>query len=253
VLPVALSALVLSVCGGGESGTEACPRPHHRDAGADSTPVPTNPPSGILCRLPQGDPAAKCNTQTPDFQSNVNEAIETLRGERPDIFSGDRVLNVGAYFVGVIKVLDRQGLCAHTEEGEELGVKRTNDYSEQYDILSAQNTVRRWYAGTCSPAVFPGAEPAPHTPPPGCTLPPSHFIACGRPGEGQFYQDVTAAIDQVMRDRPSLFDSPTRRRRDGRESGPAGVPEQRHEHPWAGLLRHLRRRRDHDEAHQRVH
>lgn len=205
---VAVSTLVLSVCGGGSSGTGTGPTvPISPTTAPTPTPAATNPPLSASCaRLPQGNPAAKCDTQEPDFLNDVNQAIDTLQVERPDIFSGDHVLNVGAYFVGVIKNLDRQGLCAHTEEGEELGVKRSNDYSEQYDILTAKSQIRRFYVGTCSPAVFPGATAAAYPPPTGCTLPPSHYIACGRPGDGQFYPDVTAAIEQMMRDRPELFD-----------------------------------------------
>lgn len=208
LLVVTLSALALSVCGGGNTGTATGPSvPIVPTPAPTPTPAATAPPLSASCaKLPQGNPAAKCDAQTPDFLADVKEAIDTLRGERPDIFSGDQVLNVGAYFVGVIKNLDRRGLCAATEDGEELGVKRGNDYSEQYDILTARDTVRYYYVGTCAPAVFPGAAAAPYPPPPGCTLPPSHSVACGRPGEGQFYADVTAAIEKMMRDRPDLFD-----------------------------------------------
>jgi hypothetical protein len=208
LLSVALSAFILSVCGGGDSGTGVGPSiPIVPTPEPTPTPVPTPPPLSASCaKLPLGNPAAKCDTQKPDFQDDVKDAIETLRGERPDVVSGNQVLNVGAYFVGIIQILDRQGICAMTENGEELGVKRNNDYSEQYDILTAKDTVRNYYAGTCTPAVFPGPERAPYPQPAGCTLPPSHYIACGRPGDGEYYADVTAAVEQVMRERPELFD-----------------------------------------------
>ena len=42
--------------------------------------------------------------------------------EQPQLFDADNVTqSVGAYYVGLIKILDRQGLCAYYD-GEELGV-----------------------------------------------------------------------------------------------------------------------------------
>ena len=49
------------------------------------------------------------------------------------------------------------GFCARWD-GEELGVKNTNSFDEQYDILLADNHARRGlgsYKGSCYPANFP--------------------------------------------------------------------------------------------------
>ena len=70
-------------------------------------------------RAPRARPA--CPTEAPTFLADVEDAIDTLRGEQPGIFEGNQVLNVGAYYVGLIKILDRKGLCADFD-GEELGV-----------------------------------------------------------------------------------------------------------------------------------
>jgi hypothetical protein len=153
-----------------------------------------------------GDPQAVCATAQPDFRDAVDDAIETLRVEHPEYFDGNNVLNVGAYYVGVIRILDRSAICGYTQDGEEIGVKSSNDYSEQYDILSSRNQVRKFYLGTCTPASFPTEPPpGPYPPPPGCTLPPSYSIACGRP-ESRYFGDVDAAVQQIQRDRPELFD-----------------------------------------------
>jgi hypothetical protein len=48
----------------------------------------------------------------------------------------------------------KQGLQAGREE---IGVKNSNDYSEQYDILLASGHMRRGlgsYRGVCRPAIF---------------------------------------------------------------------------------------------------
>jgi hypothetical protein len=42
--------------------------------------------------------------------------------------------------------------------------------------------------------------------PAGCTLPPSTLIACGRPGSGNYLDDVLAAIQQEEKEHPELFD-----------------------------------------------
>jgi hypothetical protein len=39
--------------------------------------------------------------------------------------------NLGGYYVGLIRILDRHGLCA-VYDGEDLAVKRTNGLSEHY-------------------------------------------------------------------------------------------------------------------------
>ena len=59
------------------------------------------------------------------------------------------------YFDEVIKQLNRQGLCSDGVY-EELGIKSSNDFSEQYDIILSSNHMRRdgSYRGVCSPAIF---------------------------------------------------------------------------------------------------
>jgi hypothetical protein len=209
VLSVAFCALALSVCGGGsKSGPSepSIPTPTPTPAPTPE-PIPTIAPLSQSCaKLPMGDPTASCHDDVPDFADDVYEAIDILQQEQPEIFDGTRVLNVGAYFVGIIEILDRRGICAHTDNGEELGVKRNNDYSEQYDILTSKDLIRRYYVGTCTPAVFPVGEPPIYPVPKGCSLPPSYYIACGRPGSGLYIDDVEAAIDQFMQEHPELFD-----------------------------------------------
>jgi hypothetical protein len=90
------------------------------------------------------------------FVGQVDAAIAQLRRERPDLFDGNRVLNANAYVRGVAALLSQQGFCS--QQGgpdDEVGVKTSNGFSEQYDILFANGTVRTGgYTVTCRPARF---------------------------------------------------------------------------------------------------
>jgi hypothetical protein len=168
-------------------------------------PTPEPPVSASCERLPLGSPTYTCRDEGAEFFGDVNDAIDTLKVERPEFFrDGDYVTNLGGYYVGLIRILDRKGLCA-AYDGEDLAVKRTNDYNEQYKVLTSWNQIRRVYMATCTPAWFPLARSSPAPSPPGCHLPPSTEIACGRP-DSLFLRDAEAAIEQVLSQRPELFD-----------------------------------------------
>ncbi len=206
--------LLSAVCGGGSGKTPASPGvpiTSSTPTPPAATPVPLTiaPLSQTCVRLPAGDPKAQCGAQPPDFLGDLNGAIATLQQQHPEWFDGEQVLNTGAYAVGLIKLLDSEGYCAATDDGLEYSVKRSNDYSEEYSLLSSKGGIRRFYLYTCTPANFPvaSASPPPVVPPPaGCKLPPSTYVACGRPGSGIFLDDVQAAIQQMLTQHPELFD-----------------------------------------------
>lgn len=204
---VALAAL--DRCGGGGQSAGHSPTVPIAPTVPAPTPVPTNPPLSASCaKLPAGNPNAACNSDTPTFLNDVEDAIDTLRREQPGLFDGDVVQNVGAYYVGIIKILDRKGLCAGFD-GEELGVKTSNDYNDQFKILTSRNIVRtgpRCFLGTCYPAAFPAPQGPLPPPPAGCPLASSQSIACGKEPQPAFYDDVEAAIEKVLNDDPQLFD-----------------------------------------------
>jgi hypothetical protein len=207
---VAVAALGLSIgsCGGGgDSGSGTGPTlPIPATPTPPAAPTPEPPVSASCAKLPPGNPdPSKCQTEAPTFLADVEDAIRTLRQEQPGIFSGDQILNVGAYYVGLVRVLDRKGLCADFD-GEELGVTNTRDYSDVFDVQTARNQVRQFYVGTCYPALVPLSRGATMPPPAGCSLPSSREIACGREPEGRFYADVSGAIGALLESRPDLFD-----------------------------------------------
>jgi hypothetical protein len=206
---VGLGALTLSVCGGGGSSPS---EPVQPTAPPIATPTPLPPTESALsascAKLPLGSLTPSCKSDTPDYQADVDEAIRTLQGEQPQIFEGDQVLSIGAYYVGLIKILDRKGLCAATE-GEELGVARSGSFNEQYDVLSAQSRARFGpvsYRVTCYPSAVPLRTPGLPPQQAGCPLAPSVEVACGREPAGQYYGDVEAAITQILKEKPELFD-----------------------------------------------
>ncbi len=208
---VVIASLGVGFCGGGDSA--GTPPTQPSVPSTTPTPVPTSPPpdpplSASCAKLAAGHPDPACHGDAPDFQDQVDAAIRTLQAEQPAIFEGDLVLSVGAYYVGLIKILDRQGLCADTD-GEELGVARTSGFNEQYDVLTAKNTARFGpgsYRVTCSPSGVPRALGALPPSPAGCSLPPSREVACGQEPDGKYYLDVEAAISQILKEKPELFD-----------------------------------------------
>jgi hypothetical protein len=142
--------------------TSPAPAP---DPGATPTPAPAPPPSGGSCGLPpSNNPNAPCSMQSPDFLGDVDKAITRLTQQQPSIFDFNDnrcdncyfVKNESAFVSGVIKNLNSAGYCA-THDGEELAVKNSNSYNEQYDILLASGHIRRGggsYRSTCSPSWF---------------------------------------------------------------------------------------------------
>jgi hypothetical protein len=207
---VATCALAVGHCGGGGGATGGGPTVPTVPPAPTPTPGPTpDPPISQSCaKLPPGNPNAGCQVEASEYQDAVDAAIRTLQGEKPAIFDGDQVLSVGAYYVGLIKVLDRQGLCA-VNDGEELGVTNRASSNEQFHVLTSQNRARfgpQSYRTTSSPSAVPiPLGPLP-PPPAGCSLPSSREVACGRESEGRYINDVSAAIDQVMKEKPELFD-----------------------------------------------
>ncbi len=163
-LAAALVALV--ACGGGGSspttgGTVVTPPP--TTAPPATTPPP--PSSGSSCPLGQGTADATCYKTSATFIQQVEDAIDLLVKQKPQIFDltdqkgagGYLVKDVNAYYDGVVGNLQAAGMCAGFDYVY-LNVKNTNDFSDQYDVLLSDGHARRGasiYKGTCFPANFP--------------------------------------------------------------------------------------------------
>src|SRR5260221_949331 len=146
VCGLALVPLVLVTCvscGGSKTPAAQTPVPTpSANPGPAPTPTATSDVLSKSCqRLGFGTDTNKCPVESSGFQNDVDNAIRTLQRERPDIFNGDQILSLGAYYVGLIQILDRQGICAGFD-GEELAVKTDNTSNEQFDIQTANGLVR---------------------------------------------------------------------------------------------------------------
>ena len=159
-------ALVLTLswaCGGSSapSGpTPSTPTP-------TPAPAPTPTPVALGCPAGKGDARAQCRKTSPSFLDAVNAAIDKLVQQHPEYFNlsdqsapgAYRVLNEDAYLDGVVANLREGGFCAEPDITRAvLQVKRSNDFSDEYDILTGQGFINRGqgaYVRSCEPASFP--------------------------------------------------------------------------------------------------
>ena len=117
------------------------------------TATPSNP--GATCNLaplPDGSP---CQGESPSFLTQVETAQADVLRTRPDHFEGGRVRSEDAYVQEVARVLRTRGLCA-AQGGpkDEIAVKSTNEWNDQYDIVLGSGQPWTSYQVTCRPARF---------------------------------------------------------------------------------------------------
>ena len=200
-------AMTLTVCGG--SSPTQPPTTPPPTAAPTPTPAatPLPPLSSSCARLGPGSNDTRCPREQPRFLNELDAAIAEVRASRPDIFEGTKVLSSGQFLVSLIQTLDAKGLCAGWD-GEEIAIKDSDAFNDQFDILTVAGNVRAGtgsYRTTCYPAAFPLDLTAPAATPDCPHLPPSKELTCGRE-TSRFYDDVEAAIGQVLKEQPELFD-----------------------------------------------
>jgi hypothetical protein len=132
------------------------------------TPAPTAaPPNTASCGLPAGNGSGNnCPLEHPSFLPQVEDALDQVIREHPDLFNLKDtrggcdncyyVKNSDGYWDAVTAAIQQRGLCA-TNDGEELAVKNTNSWNDQYDIITGDGYIRRQlgsYRSTCHPAWF---------------------------------------------------------------------------------------------------
>jgi hypothetical protein len=162
LLPLAVAALVAAL--------PAC-RHHHSPAAAEAPPTPTPPPAAparaLGCGLPPGGGSGEdCPQESASYIADVEQAIDLAVAEHPEMVNTQRVRGCGnCYQVldthnfpeEVGRNLEKRGYCTKYD-GEELAVKKTNAFNDQYDILLAEGYIRREaigaYRATCYPAWF---------------------------------------------------------------------------------------------------
>ena len=184
-------ALLTLSCGGGTSPSSSTPtttRP------PQATPTP--PPIGIgdsfnhsSCPLGKGDVNTVCSRGNMALLDEMETAMDLLIQQKPQVFDlndeyapGTRaykVLDREGYMDGIVANLRAAGLCSERDPDdallETIRLKRSADFSEDYDVLLASGHMRRGagaYRRTCNPSSFP-VDRAADAPPIGS--------GCGRP------------------------------------------------------------------------
>ncbi len=120
-------------------------------ATATGTPSP-NSSTCALAAMPEGSP---CRAENPSFQTQVENAQADVLRTRPDLFEGSRVRSEDAYVQEVARILRTRGLCA-SQGGpkDEVAVKTSNDWNDQYDIVLSSGQTWTSYQVTCRPSRF---------------------------------------------------------------------------------------------------
>ncbi|MEO8500069.1 MAG: hypothetical protein ABI565_04085 [Vicinamibacteria bacterium] len=215
--------LALLMAGCGSSTPAASPSaPTAATPAPTSTPVApsTNPALPVSCRPlpPATGTQSGCHQEASDFLRQVTDAVSAAQGATavdPDtkesypLLSNGLIQSPNAYVKMVIGTLDRQGLCA-VYDGEEINVRSSNGFNEQFDIITSSGGSWIKYMSTCTPAVPLPSVAAPPVQDPECKLAPSKDSYCGR--LSPIYDgDVFAALDELIaQDRqlatPLIFD-----------------------------------------------
>jgi hypothetical protein len=152
---VAVALLAVACRGDGRTPTAPAESP---------APAPESPAAVVGCGLPPSGPFQRCPRELPFFAFDVNEAIAEVQNEVPELFDfadwlgglSYRVLDRERYHLEVAARLERMGFCA-VWDGQEIGIKNTNAFNEQYQVMTSMGYVR-WgggaYRSTCFPAWF---------------------------------------------------------------------------------------------------
>lgn len=135
--------------------------PNSPTAAATPTPAPSASPtpSTQSCNLPAVNvDRPPCRPEPPPlFEAQVVRAQDQVRREHPELFDFQgKVISDQSYTGWVATTLRSYGLCAAAVggAGDEVGVKNTNDFGEQYDIVTGARDTWTNYTVTCRPPLF---------------------------------------------------------------------------------------------------
>lgn len=212
-----LVVLWLAGCGRKDAGTPAAPGTQPAATTTTTTTMYAVPAASKTCER-QGYVDGKgidCRRTVPTFLGTLDEAIETVARQHPQLVDrghqsgpdGYRVLNDGLFYRALITELDRRGICADFD-GAEVALKTSNAFNDQYQVITSFGYLRRGdasYRSTCTPTAFPTPPPPPFPESRLCGLAPSRDYACQR-DRASFQADVEASIDQVIKEHPEVFD-----------------------------------------------
>ena len=156
---VVVAAALAASCGGSDN----TPAPTPVTTPVTQAPAPT--PAAFRCPLPDMPRLnIQCPRPAPTLSREVDAAIARTVAEHPELFNLNDDMGGGSYLVldraryhnEVVKNLHAQNVCAIVEL-EEIAVKTTNAFNEQYNIWISDGHIRkgpRAHITTCFPATF---------------------------------------------------------------------------------------------------
>jgi hypothetical protein len=161
------SSLIRVVLAGCVVGALACgsaPPAPSATAGATPapTPVPSATPQAFSCPLPpMKDLHNDCPKVGSQMLDRVNAGVDTVLRTQPQLFDFNdqhggsvRVLDHHAYQTAVVAAINAQGGICAKDDNEEIALKISNDFNEQFNIWTSAGYTRRSYISTCFPAQF---------------------------------------------------------------------------------------------------
>jgi len=125
-------------------------------------PAPTPTPTPVAaCPLPaSSNPSNDCGPWGSHLTGQLYDALDATMQEHPELFNfndlnggNPKVLDRIHFHEAVKAELAKQGICTMITE-EEIAIKNTNSFSEDWSIYTSTGYVRRRYRGTCTPAWF---------------------------------------------------------------------------------------------------
>jgi hypothetical protein len=156
-IPIVL--LVVGLCACQDSPV---PPPMESPTSSTAPPAASLPPLTSAATLGCGVPAMPdlhntCPKIQPRYSDDVVAAVNHIIATRPDLFDPQdptrKVADHRGYTNAVVERLRTMGYCA-ADQLEEIAVKRTNEFNEQYNIWTSLGYVRQAYITTCFPAQF---------------------------------------------------------------------------------------------------
>jgi hypothetical protein len=129
---------------------------------AAPTPAPAATPQAFSCPLPAlRDLHNQCPKLDSKLVSRVSDAVDTVIRTQPQLFDFDdargdslRVLDRQKYQTAVVAAINAQGGVCAKDDNEEVALKVSNDFNEQFNIWTSAGYTRRSYISTCFPAQF---------------------------------------------------------------------------------------------------
>jgi hypothetical protein len=158
-----LAAAAALVAAGCNSDTPPAPTPVTTPV--TQAPAPAPAPQAFRCPLPDMPRLnIQCPRPDPVLWQQVDAAIDKAVREHPALFDLNedkgggsyKVLDRARYHEEVVRNLHAQNICAIIEL-EEIAVKTTNAWNEQYNIWVSDGHIRhgpRAHITTCFPATF---------------------------------------------------------------------------------------------------